>query len=187
MDEALVVGSGCGVWEEYSLGAAAVTAPAIVAVNLMTLMLPLVHHAVSHHAAAIIHLVHTRRAMASFMAGPVVQTHSSEFHAELDHVWRDLRDLGADSGLLAVQVALRLGAQRVVVVGIPLDQQGHFYDDPTTRTGGDDHTNYRHLWRKVVPELAGRVFGVRGFLRDLLGPPPPLRRPASVGRALGTP
>ena len=186
MDEALVVGSGCGVWEEYSLGAAAVTAPAIVAVNLMTLMLPLVHHAVSHHAAAIVHLTRARRTLRGLIPYDT-ETHSSEFHADVDHVWRDLRDLGADSGLLAVQVALRLGAQRVVVVGIPLDQQGHFYDDPTTRTGGDDHTNYRHLWRKVVPELAGRVFGVRGFLRDLLGPPPPLRRPASVGRALGTP
>lgn len=184
MDEALVVGSGCGIWEEYSLGAAAVSAPAIIAVNLMTVMLPLVHHAISHHATVIVHLARARRAMASMIPYDT-ETHSSEYHAELGHVWRDLRDLGGDSGLLAVQIALRLGAERVVVVGVPLDQQGHFYDDPTTRTGGDDHTNYRALWRKVAPELAGRVFGVRGFLRDLLGPPPPLRRPRIVAAAIG--
>lgn len=183
MDEALVVGSGCGVWEEYSLGAAAVSAPAIIAVNLMTVMLPLVHHAVSHHAAGIVHLTRARRVMS--MIPFETETHSSEFHADVDHVWRDLRDLGADSGLLAVQVALRLGAQRVVVVGMPLDQQGHFYDEPATRMGGHDHTNYRRLWQKVLPELTGRVFGVRGFLLEFLGPPPPLRYVVAVGTAGG--
>lgn len=178
MDEALVVGSGCGVWEEYSLGAAALAAPAIVAVNLMTVMLPFVHHAVSHHAAAIVHLTRARRSMLSVIPYDT-ETHSSEFHADLTHVWRDLRDLGGDSGLLAVQIALRLGARRVVVVGVPLDQQGHFYDDPATRSGGHDHSGYRSLWRKVAPEWTGRVFGVAGFLRELLGAPPRLI-PAAV-------
>lgn len=170
MDEALVIGSGRNVWEEYRLGAAALTAPAIFAVNLMTVLLPLAHHAVSHHAEALVGLTRARMAIRSFTQY-VTETHSSEYHQEIDHVHHDLRE--GDSAMLAVRIALRMGAARVVVVGVPLDNRGHVYDDPAAPPGGADHTNYRARWRQFAEDERwhGRVFGVAGFTRDLLGAP----------------
>lgn len=166
-----MVGSGRGAWEEYSLAAASVTEPAIIAVNGMVLLLPLVHHAVSHHAEFVVNLTRARRVMGSIIKYQTA-THSSEFHRDLDHVWREFRegDIG-DSSFLAVRIALALGARRVVVAGVPLDGRGHVYDDPATPPGGYDHSSYRKFWTRAQGQFAGRVFGVAGFLRELLGAP----------------
>lgn len=76
---------------------------------------------------------------------------------------------GGSSGLLAVGVAIKLGASRVVCVGIPLDyEQGH-YDKPDVKWRDGSH--YRHGWTAHQPEMGDRVRSMSGWTRKLLGAP----------------
>lgn len=73
------------------------------------------------------------------------------------------------SGLLAVTVAFKMGATEAVLCGIPLEPaEGHFFDaaewEPALR--------YREAWEKCRDRLAGRVFSMSGWTREMLGPPP---------------
>ena len=76
---------------------------------------------------------------------------------------------GGSSGLLAVSVALKLRAERVVCCGIPLDhEQGHF-DKPEVKWR--DATNYRRGWVSHQVEMADRVRSMSGWTAGLLGRP----------------
>lgn len=82
--------------------------------------------------------------------------------------WRFARAWGGSSGLFAVSVALnQLGADRVVLCGVPLDRQPHFSDPAPWR----EALRYRYAWTARRRELAGRVRSCSGWTRDLLGPP----------------
>lgn len=73
--------------------------------------------------------------------------------------------LNGSSGLLAVQVALAMGCDKVVLCGIPLDSRSHYYDD----SAWNDSRKFRAAWYEFKPFMAGRVRGLSGFTADLLG------------------
>lgn len=72
------------------------------------------------------------------------------------------------SGMLAVGVALAVGAERVVLCGVPMQATPHFFD-PAPWEGVQHHAG---AWEARVDELRGRVFSLSGWTRELLGPPP---------------
>jgi len=80
-----------------------------------------------------------------------------------------IQNWGGSSGMLAVTVALRLQAEKIVLCGIPLDMyQGHFdRDDKTWVDGG----NYRAAWEKQAPKWEGKVRSMSGWTANLLGSP----------------
>ncbi len=169
--EALVVGSAQGVWEDLRAASALLSHPTIVAVNLMVLFLPRVDHAVSHHGEALVHLVAHRRLDVSLSAAARAtppMTHSSQPAAGIDRIWRELR--AGDSGLLATRVALALGFERVVLVGVQINALLNLYSDPYGPQF-DFGTHYRHVWEGCVHEFAGRVTSMSGYTRHLLGAP----------------
>lgn len=90
----------------------------------------------------------------------------------IDHVVTDLEQSGS-SGLFAVRIALqRLGHQRVVLAGIPMDNGPHFYDGP--RLSGPPFVPYRPTWRLAAKvEFHGRVRSLSGWTSELLGRPDP--------------
>lgn len=76
---------------------------------------------------------------------------------------------GGSSGLLAVSVALQLGAERVVCCGIPLDhEQGH-YDNPQVKWR--EAGNYRRGFVAHQKDMGGRVRSMSGWTAELLGTP----------------
>lgn len=78
-----------------------------------------------------------------------------------------VRNWGGSSGLLAACVALEIGADRIVLVGIPLDYtQGH-YDDPKPWR---DAANYRKAWVSHLDQLAN-VRSMSGYTAEILGKP----------------
>ena len=170
-EDALVVGSAQGVWEDLRAASALLARPTIFAVNLMVLFLPSVDHAVSHHGEALVHLVAHRRCnvelSAVVRATPPV-THSSQPAAGIDRIWRELR--AGDSGLLATRVALALGFERVVLAGVQINAMLNLYSDPYGPQF-DFGTHYRHVWEGYVHEFAGRVTSMSGYTRGLLGAP----------------
>ena len=72
------------------------------------------------------------------------------------------------SGLLAVTVALELGASHVVCCGVPLTKEGEHYDKPGLWR---DAGNYRAGWIAHADEMAGRVRSMGGWTARIFGEP----------------
>lgn len=170
MRDALIVGAGRGVWEDIRSASAYLKDPEVFAINLMIPAVPVIHHAVSHHADCLADLVRYRKRHARLKAQPFV-SHSSYADPEIDRVWADMRD--GDSSLLAARIAVALGSKRVILAGVPLDGSGHVYDDPVEDPlePAYSFTKYRQVWERYLGELTGRVFSMSGATRELLGAP----------------
>jgi hypothetical protein len=81
----------------------------------------------------------------------------------------DVGDRNGSSGLFGVLVAMELGADRVVLCGVPMTRSPHF-------TGGPDwEPAPAHLkeWQRpeIRAKLTGRVRSMSGATRTLLGAP----------------
>jgi len=173
MDVALVVGSARGVWEDLrAVSALLVERPIILAVNAMVAFLPwMIDHAVSHHGRALAHLVGYRRLIKSLEPAvrdaPLV-AHSSYATAGVDRAWPEFT--AGDSSLLATRIACALGFPRIVLVGVPLEDTGRFYDD-AERPSFAYAATYRPRWQEARAELADRVRSMSGWTAELLGRP----------------
>ncbi len=79
---------------------------------------------------------------------------------------------GGSSGLYAVQFALeRLGAARVVLAGVPVDDQSYLHGAEPRFAVGAKLERYRDAWRRRAPSLRGKVTSLGGWSRELLGGP----------------
>ena len=80
---------------------------------------------------------------------------------------------GGSSGLVAAMIALDcLKADRVALVGIPMDPDAGRYDD---HQRWDEALVHRQSWEKRLPSLQGRVRSYSGWTQKLLGGEPPTR------------
>lgn len=73
------------------------------------------------------------------------------------------------SGMLAVGVAFEVGAESVVLAGVPIQAEAAHFFDPSPWEGVQHH---REAWEKRADELRGRVWSLSGWTRTLLGAPP---------------
>lgn len=84
----------------------------------------------------------------------------------------DDRFKGGSSGLLAVEVALQMGAQRVVLCGVPMSQTPHFAESidhgPLPWKSADSHWRAWHRHRVILEE---RVRSMSGRTLDTFGAP----------------
>ncbi len=97
--------------------------------------------------------------------GGVWRTGTDDSNSPLvDHVF-PVRRVGS-SGYHAVEVALHLGAARVVTCGIPMDGQPHFFG-----TAWVSAMAHRDAWAASVKEFDGRVRSMSGWTAELLGTP----------------
>lgn len=80
------------------------------------------------------------------------------------------------SGFFAVGVALELGAESVVLCGVPMQaERAHFFkSEPWSAVW-----YYLSAWEHQAGRLRGRVFSMSGWTRDLLGGPPWLQKEAA--------
>jgi hypothetical protein len=76
-------------------------------------------------------------------------------------------DWGGSTGLLAVKALIEEGFTRIVLCGVPLEAQPHFYtDQPWSK-----FERYRTGWEAHRDEIAPYVRSLSGWTRELLGPP----------------
>lgn len=90
---------------------------------------------------------------------------------DVDNAVTDIGPYGS-SGLFAVRIALqRLGYQRVVLAGMPIDDGPHFYDAGGRRSGPTFEW-YRPEWIKARHlEIRGRLRSLSGWTREKFGAP----------------
>jgi len=78
-----------------------------------------------------------------------------------------LPDWGGSSGLLATQVALKLGSKKIVLCGVPMESTQHFFSERKLL----GVTRYREGWVNYLSELTERVRSMSGWTAQLLGEP----------------
>lgn len=80
---------------------------------------------------------------------------------------------GGSSGLLAVSVAFALGADKIVLCGVPMTKTPHFAESevhPSTKPWGSANSHWKK-WRLHAEKMDGVVKSMGGRTRTLLGPP----------------
>jgi hypothetical protein len=81
--------------------------------------------------------------------------------------WRHAPAWGGSSGLFGVAVAMELGADRIVLCGVPMDPTPHV-DDAAPWIAA---ARYRYAWRVHEVALRASVRSLSGWTRGLLGAP----------------
>lgn len=89
----------------------------------------------------------------------------------VQHKWPIL-DIGGSSGLFGVFTALLMGYERVVLAGMPMDGQPHYFDPPWSEGAGLEGGAEEIVWREQAGRtFEGRVKSLSGRTRDWLGAP----------------
>jgi hypothetical protein len=91
--------------------------------------------------------------------------HSHKAGDGIDTVW-PIDAVGGTSGLFAVYVALLLGYDEIVLAGVPMTGDGHFFDPPWVGTEFADRANELE-WKSAIRNIfKGRVTSMSGKTRD---------------------
>ena len=174
MISALVIGRANGVWQEVN-EAVLKFGPfyQTIAINSAgcDCIIPFGHW-VSFHADLFPLWITKRKALGKSVEGITFWTNShgrkrTSVEKELDVrqvFWTD----GGSSGMIAVRVALGLGAERVVLAGVPLDPERGHYNMPGQ---WDEALIHRKAWEKCLIELAPTVRSMSGWTREKFGEP----------------
>lgn len=79
---------------------------------------------------------------------------------------------GGSSGLHAVELALELGFDHVILCGMPLEGQQRVRSlDGEVTEGVCHYSSYHDAWEKALPKLDGCVKSMSGWTAKLLGKP----------------
>lgn len=165
MVKALVLGSGNCLASDVQEAASLFTADVVIAVN----------HAARDHPGRVDHWatmhpdlyplwIEARRKAGHPPAGQY--WHPLHRRSPIDS--KPIASPGGSSGLLAVEVALELGCDRIVLAGIPMHQNARHYDDERKWT---EARQYWPAWEKRADMLRDRVRSFSGWTLHLLGAP----------------
>lgn len=171
----LIMGTGRCLWEDIErfVGVRDIAEDwaDVMTVNDAVMYVPYpVSHAYSHDDPQLVHWVAGRRRRYQAMYDLDIIAHSvTEVETENVVEW-PFPNTGT-SGLGAAYVACALGYSDIVLLGLPLDDSGHFYDPPWIRSNFSREENERRWIRARDEIFQGRVKSVSGRTRDILGKP----------------
>lgn len=77
---------------------------------------------------------------------------------------------GGSSGLYGVAVAVHLGADRVVLCGVPLDESPPIAESLETHDVPLGLVHFRRAWERKRDRIVGCARSMSGWTKDLLGP-----------------
>jgi hypothetical protein len=173
MTVALIIGRANCVWDDilYLEVRYPDLEPDVIAVNGVGCDLKMhINHWVSFHAELFPQWISKRRVKGFSDAG---QLWTSSRGRRMDKWERELGiryvdNNGGSSGMVAVDVALKMGYQKMILVGIPLEAEKGHYDQPGS---WDEATHHRKPWEELDPAISVRIKSVSGWTRELLGAP----------------
>lgn len=101
--------------------------------------------------------------------------HSAELAEGVDFAWTIREPQDGYSGFFAARILVALGYKKVVVVGCPNDESGHFYDDPAYVAKGKHPKHINDVIRSQIRyyknDLDGKLKAASGFIRETYGSP----------------
>lgn len=169
---ALVIGGGEAVWRDAAVARALVmdtlgVEPINVGVNDAAAEFPgHLHHFATLHPERFPQWLDERR-QRRLNTDFQTWTHARRPPSLGAHFPRTLPERGGSSGLFAVDVALHLGLQHIILCGVPMDASKHF----RRRAAWRDVDSFRTAWRRAIPSLRGRVRSMGGWTEQELGAP----------------
>lgn len=100
--------------------------------------------------------------------GIPAMTHAQKAKPGIDTVW-EVGNVGGTSGLFACFIGLMLGYDEILLAGVTMTNDGHYFDPPWYRTDFEDKA-IAAVWREAKANiLAGRVHSLSGRTREWLG------------------
>lgn len=94
--------------------------------------------------------------------------HSQKSREGVDVAW-NFAAVGGTSGLFAVKVGLLLGYTEIVLAGVPMTGDGHYFDPPWYKTEFADRANEME-WKSAIRNyFNGRVTSLSGKTADWIG------------------
>ena len=164
----LIMGGGRTVWDDY-----AKVRPwkgEIMAVNDVGAVLhDRVRHWVTLHPEYLPGW-RTYRERHLYGQGIPAMTHSHKAKPGVDTVW-SVGNVGGTSGLFACFVGLMLGYNEIVLAGVPMTNDGHFFDPPWVGTDFVDRA-VQSVWKQARENIfEGRVTSLSGLTSEWLGSP----------------
>ncbi len=173
---AVVMGCGRTIWDDLAR-IKDLDRIGVIAINNMILHYKgRVHHGVSMHPEE----PNLWRSLRPYYQGEEshVTTHGYRKHekmglSECDYVWGNIEGAGGGtSGILAVMIGLALGYDEIILAGVPLDNDGHFYDPPSLKLNIFNSDFLKMEWTNTANNyFQGRVKSMSGWTREFLGAP----------------
>lgn len=171
MTRAIVIGRAANVWDELRAVQLMAHFDFVVAVNVSGVDYKgPIRHWVTFHVLDLDKWVKRRQANGYPDAEHYWTTPSQKkLHARTRCPMEYINMEGGSSGFIAMCVALR-EAERVVLVGIPMQAQAGQYD---TDKQWKEAEKYRFTWEKHMPNFIGKVKSMSGWTQEKLGAPTP--------------
>ena len=168
MIDLIILGGSRNVWSDYKK--IRKKSARVMAINYVALHCPdPIHYIVSMHSEALGSIRDLRekaeRNRGHVMGKAPIQTHGIEKHPGVDFVHETIH--GGSSGLFAALLAVKLGYENIVLCGIPLDNEGNFYDPPWVN---DRFSNKKFRGWKTS-DLHGKITSMSGWTREYFGAP----------------
>lgn len=181
----LVMGGGRCVWEDISrfyklLGYTFTNSSddeppfTTIAVNdISCYYKPRLNHIVSLHESQVGPSVLIRHENACHKSVPLTHTqkHKVDVPFPALHAWELRGYVGGTSAGFAVAIAIALGHEKVVLAGVPLDGNGHFFDPEFTKLTQFDTGTQRIQWGMFREHFDGIVKSMSGKTKSILGEP----------------
>lgn len=169
---AMIMGSAECLFADYQKAKKFFDKYDIIAVNFSGICFKNVVHLVSLHADRIPVFLKA----ASLDNGRHIHTHSIAGNLKIPEIENDwgseILNTGGSSALFAVRVALKLGYDKIIVCGVPLNKGRRFYDTyDYVAEVGDDATFLAWKLAYNRNEFEGKVRSMSGKTKFLLGEP----------------
>lgn len=164
---AIILGGALSVWDDLDLASKLAPAATVIGTNHAGRDHdgPL-DHWVTMHPEILPRWIEARRAAARPDAGQLWS--AAHRRGEVEGL-RHIKGVGGSSGLLAVMVAIEIGATHVMLCGVPMCQNGRHYD--RERMKWQEAPQYLAAWRMQLPIITGKVKSFGGETERMLGRP----------------
>jgi hypothetical protein len=173
MSKALIFGRGRGVWDEMVAARQIGYFDIVIAVGKAACDYPgFLDHWVSFHAELFDKWSARRKELFFPMQGITFWT--SRYQGKARAIYangfkiNEVRQEGGSSGLIAVKVAQALGARRIVLAGIPMEESFGHYDEVGA---WDEARTHRAIWEKEAHLLQENVRSMSGWTQQRFGSP----------------
>jgi hypothetical protein len=165
---AIVLGGATSVWSE--LAAARQLAPEHIVIGTNHAARDFdgpLHSFVSMHAEILGKWIAERRAKGFSDALNLWSAEHRGGGADIHNLKR-IRNVGGSSGLLAVRVAIEIGADKIILCGVPMCQNGRHYDRSMK---WQEAAQYLPAWHTQLPRLKDKVRSFSGETFKMFGAP----------------
>lgn len=182
MRNLVIVGSGRCVWDDLIAVDCLYNNYDVMCINDMIMHYPdEIDHVFSCDGYMLKHWWNARRPPYKSEFQRIPQFHTVDNDQDVPDSYRLWEFAGGGtSGLAACFAGIGMGYEHIILCGIPIDNEGHYWEAPWGKTNfqreianssGQIRGDGRRFWVNAKDKFDGRVKSMSGFTKKLLGAP----------------